>query len=209
MAERSLLNVWGLAASTVVIAATPAWVWGPRVVLSVLVGGAWNLASVWCLARLLGAWLGPQPSTRRAIAWLFMKGGLLAFLLFGILRSPAISVVGLCIGFTVALVVVVGNLARRAQRIVPPPVYPPSSGARGHIKRHRPFPSAAGLPGLPSALRLVALAHLVPSAALGARQGCGERSRTTASARAGGILAEGSRAQARDGSKTGGEMHGR
>lgn len=118
MTERVLLNVWGVAAAAVVMAAVPAWAWGPRVVLGVLVGGAWNLASLWCLVRLLMGWLGPHHDTRRAIGWLLLKCGLLALLVFGILRRPAISVVGLCIGVTVALVVVVGNLAWRAKRLV-------------------------------------------------------------------------------------------
>ena len=33
-----------------------------RVAVGVLAGGAWGAANLWCLSRLLGAWLGPRPS---------------------------------------------------------------------------------------------------------------------------------------------------
>ena len=118
MNERALLKVWGVAASTLVIAATPAWLWGPRAVIGVLVGGVWNLASLWCLVHLLTAWLGPHPSRRRAIGWLLLKVALLALLVFGMLRRPGLSIAGFCVGLSVVLVVVVGHFALHAQRIV-------------------------------------------------------------------------------------------
>ena len=37
--------------------------------LGMLIGAGWNLASVWCLTRLLRAWLNPPHSRRRVIGW--------------------------------------------------------------------------------------------------------------------------------------------
>ena len=61
--------LWLRAASGLVIAALPGWWWGPRMVGSILAGGLWNLASLWCLTRLLGAWLRPDPSRSRVVGW--------------------------------------------------------------------------------------------------------------------------------------------
>ena len=90
-----------------------------RLVIGVFVGGAWNLASIWCLAHLLDTWLGTQHSQRRAIGWLLVKFPLLYTLLVVLLRHPAISLLGFGIGFTIVLVVAVGVLAfQRRQTVV-------------------------------------------------------------------------------------------
>ena len=88
-------------------------------VLGVLAGATWNLASLWCLTRLLRAWLGPQPSRRRVLLWLLVKFPLLYLLVFLLLRQPAISVVGFGVGFSLALLVVVGWLLRQAVQMSP------------------------------------------------------------------------------------------
>ena len=72
-------------------------------------GAAWNVASLWCLAQLLHAWLGPAPSTRRAVVWLVVKFPLLYGLTFVMLWHQAISVVGFGIGFSVVLVAAIGG----------------------------------------------------------------------------------------------------
>lgn len=117
MNSQALHRAWSVAAAMLVVVALPAWAWGPRAVMGVLAGGVWNLASLWCLTRLLNAWLGPQPSKHRAIWWLLAKLFLLSVLVFGILRAHWVSLVGFGIGFTVVLLVVVGSISFRAQQM--------------------------------------------------------------------------------------------
>lgn len=112
---RTILRIGAAATAVGSAVATP--LWGARLGLGILAGGVWNLASLWCLTRLLAAWLGPNPSRRRAIAWLMLKFPLLYLVVFGVFHVPAISVVGFGIGFTIVLVVAVASLARRAQRM--------------------------------------------------------------------------------------------
>lgn len=114
----ALRKLWALAASVLVIAALPAWVWGPRAVGSVLAGGLWNLASLWCLTRLLGAWLKPDPHRRVVLGWLALKGALLTLLIGVILRAPWLSFIGFGIGFTVVLIVIVASFAVHSRQRV-------------------------------------------------------------------------------------------
>lgn len=88
-------------------------------VLGALVGGVWNLASLWCLMQVVRAWLGPQPSTRRAVLWLLVKFPLLYLLIFVLLRSPTISIVGFGIGFSMVLLAVMGWLIRQTVQTSP------------------------------------------------------------------------------------------
>ncbi len=131
----------GLAAGGALAAVALAWcTWGPRVALSIAAGGAWNLASLFCLAQLLGAWLGPprppgppflnagagadgksrggQPSRRRAILWLLVKFPLLYLFVFGLLRAPSVSLIGFGAGFTVVLAGAVAGFALQNRRLV-------------------------------------------------------------------------------------------
>ena len=114
-------NVWSLSAAVLVIAALPAWWWGPRVVASMLVGGLWNVGSLWCLSQVLGAWLRPQPDKRRALGWLAVKIAWLAALGAMMLRAPWLSFMGFGIGLTVVLVVVIAGLGLRANFLAAPP----------------------------------------------------------------------------------------
>ena len=119
MPDRAALRkLWALAASVLVIAALPAWMWGPRAVGSVLAGGLWNLASLWCLSRLLGAWLKPDPRRRVVLGWLALKGALLALLIGAVLCAPWLSFIGFGIGFTIALIVIVASFALHARQRV-------------------------------------------------------------------------------------------
>jgi len=88
------------------------------VLLGVLAGGAWNLASLWCLTQLVRAWLGPQPSRRRAIVWLAVKFPLLYAAIFLIFHRGMVSIVGFSIGFSVVLMVAIGWLWWKTQRHV-------------------------------------------------------------------------------------------
>lgn len=92
--------------------------WDGRTAVGVVAGGGWNIASLWCLTRLLSAWLGPERSRRRVLRWLLVKFPLLYALAILGLRTPGFSIVGFGIGFTVVLLVVVGRFALWSRRPV-------------------------------------------------------------------------------------------
>ena len=98
--------------------------------LGILAGGLWNLLSLWCLVRLLNAWVGPQRSTRRALGWLLVKFPLLYALLFVAFRHQAISLVGFGIGFTLVLCVALAILGLSAQQMI-------------RVRAHGPTPYAS------------------------------------------------------------------
>ena len=107
------------AAGALAICATVAQIsWGPSVAGGVLIGGIWNLASLWCLSQLLAAWLGPRPSQRWAILWLSVKFPLLYLAAFAVMRQPGLSLIGFGVGFSLVLVIAVASLAVHAQRVV-------------------------------------------------------------------------------------------
>ncbi len=114
--------LWGVAVQTAVALAACAMLaqvgWGSMAAAGVLAGGAWNLASLWCLSQLLAAWLGPQPSRRRAILWLAVKFPLLYLAAFTLLRQPGLSLIGFGVGFSVVLAIAVAALAANARQMV-------------------------------------------------------------------------------------------
>jgi len=113
--------MWLLYAAVMVAGcAATAWVQGSALIAGVLAGAAWNLASLWCLSRMLAAWLGPRRSSRRALGWLLVKFPLLYVLAFVMLRSGSVSLVGFGIGFTVVLSLALLGVAIRAQRLLAP-----------------------------------------------------------------------------------------
>jgi hypothetical protein len=85
--------------------------------LGIIAGGAWNLINLWCLARMLHAWLGPRRSQRQAMMWLLVKFPLLYTAVFLLLRHPVVSVIGFGLGFTAVLAAAVIRLALDAQRV--------------------------------------------------------------------------------------------
>lgn len=113
MNNQALRTIWLLAGGVLLVSAVVASLWGLRVMTGMLVGGIWNLVSLWCLAKCLGAWLGPEPSAQRAFAWLLTKFPLLYLLAFGIFRTSSVSLIGFSVGFTVVLVVMMTSLAAR------------------------------------------------------------------------------------------------
>ena len=117
MPDRLLTGLWALAAAALIVVALAAAAWGLRPAASVAAGGAWNLASLWCLSRMLHAWLGPHPSRRRVVGWLLVKFPLLYSLVWLVLRVPAFSWVGFGVGFSVVLLVAVGWFTAHAQRL--------------------------------------------------------------------------------------------
>ncbi len=116
MSERIPLALWGGTAAGIVLAAAVASIWGAHLGLGLLAGGAWSLASLWCLVHLLDAWLGPKPSRRRAIGWLLVKFPLLYLALFLLLYSSRVSVAGFGVGFTLVLAVALGGLVALSRR---------------------------------------------------------------------------------------------
>lgn len=126
-----LTPMWASAASAAAIAALLARLVSPAAALGVAAGGAWNLASLFCLSRLFSAWLLQQPSTWRVVGWLLVKFPLLYGLAFAILRTPGMSLGGFGVGFSIVLAVVAGWMAVQVGRT---PVLVPrrSSGLVSH-----------------------------------------------------------------------------
>ena len=158
MNEAVLKSLWKVAAAALILLGIAAVWWGPRAAVGVFSGGAWNLANLWCLTRLLAAWLGPQRSTKRVVGWLVVKFPLLYLLVFQLLRHPAMSIVAFGVGFTIVLLTAVTFLAVRAREMfgVASAEHPPCSAFRdraGH--RARRAGSATGVPevGRPTADR--------------------------------------------------------
>jgi hypothetical protein len=94
-------------AAAVLAAAGIAAVWDGRLSLGIAAGGWWNLASLWCLMRLLRAWTaapraGARPN-RRALGWLALKLAGLYPLAILFLSSPDNSKLGFGAGFTLVL----------------------------------------------------------------------------------------------------------
>ena len=85
--------------------------------LGVLVGAAWNLASFWCLVRLLNLWLSPKPSKRRVLLWVLVKFPLLYLLAGILLYTRVVSLLGFGIGFTIVLALAMGWFAWHAARM--------------------------------------------------------------------------------------------
>ena len=115
MTERAVSHAWRVAAAILAASALPLILWQPRLGAGVLVGGAWNLASLGCLMRALSAWLGPTPSRRRAVAWLLVKLGGVYPLAWLLLRHPAVSALGFGIGFSLVLVVILAHVVWAAR----------------------------------------------------------------------------------------------
>ena len=90
-----------------------------RFAVGIAAGGLWNLASLWCLTRMLRAWLGPVRSPRRAMAWLLLKLVVIYPLAVVLIRHPAGSMIGFGIGFTAVLIVAMAWFFRRAARVIP------------------------------------------------------------------------------------------
>lgn len=82
-------------------------------VFGACLGGAWMLANLWCLRRLLAAWLDPSRSRRRALWWLLLKVPVLYAALFVLLTHSRVSPGWFGIGLTAVLTVVLGRWALR------------------------------------------------------------------------------------------------
>ena len=118
MSEQTTRRLLAVATLVLVCCVAAAWRWGLHAALGVFAGGAWNLASLWCLVQLLNAWLGPAPSRKRVWGWLLVKFPLLYFLAFGLLWTKAVSAVGFGVGFSVVLLVILTGMACQAKHLV-------------------------------------------------------------------------------------------
>ena len=84
-----------------------------------IAGAVWNALNLWCLTRLLQAWLGPRPSRRLALGWLLAKFPLLYAAAWVCLSHPGSSAAGFGVGFTVVLIAAMAWFAFQAQRMAP------------------------------------------------------------------------------------------
>src|SRR3989338_4633628 len=108
MTEQILRGILLAGLGATVVAAMAGALFGIEVALSILAGGLWNVANVWCLARALGAWLNPHPASRRQqIGWFIVKFPLLYAAVFGLVQLPGISLMGFGIGFLVVIMAAV------------------------------------------------------------------------------------------------------
>ncbi len=119
--EHTPPRFWLLAAAVLLVAATASWLVAPRIVTGLLAGGVWNLVNLWCLSRLLNAWVTPHASRRRALGWLLVKFPLLYGLIVLLVRTPSVSLVGFSLGFTAILAVAVGWFAFPITRMMAQP----------------------------------------------------------------------------------------
>jgi hypothetical protein len=108
MHEDQLKRGWGSAAAAALFAAGVAWPVESRVASGLAAGAAWNLASLFCLHRLLRAWLAKPPSRRRVLLWFGLKFPLLYGLALSLFRASAPFLIGFGLGFTVVLLVMLG-----------------------------------------------------------------------------------------------------
>ena len=118
MTDRMLMQLEALAAALAAAAAGLLWPVQPSLAGGLAVGAAWNLANLWCLSRVLSAWLGPHRSRRRAIAWLLIKLAALYPAAFIILNTHPQLATGFGIGFSLALVVMMVGFALRGRAAV-------------------------------------------------------------------------------------------
>ena len=142
MSDRALSRLLIIGAAATVAAAVLTSLTGASgPALGILVGGLWNLLSLWCLIHLLNAWVVPPPvlglreagrkpplplgpRLRRGTqvgGWLLVKFPLLYALLFVSFRHQAVSLLGFGVGFTVVLVVALGVLGFSARQMIGAP----------------------------------------------------------------------------------------
>lgn len=118
MTPTLIAKTGAIAVAALAAAAAACWPANPPMAIGVLAGGAWNLASLWVLMRLLDAWMGKAPSQKRAIGWLIAKFTLLYPSAFLLLRHPASSPMGFGLGFTLVLLIGLAAFFVQAQRSI-------------------------------------------------------------------------------------------
>jgi hypothetical protein len=115
MSDQRFRQCAALAAATTALAAACAVRPNPVLALGIAAGGLWSLANLWCLARMLAAWLGAR-ARRRAVGWLLVKLILLYPAALALLSADPRLSPGFGLGFGIALVVIVAGVARAARQ---------------------------------------------------------------------------------------------
>lgn len=114
MTDRTVLRIAATAGGLCLVAAgVVAGVGAWHTAGGILAGVGWNAANLWCLVRLVRAWLGPNPSTPRLIGWGVVKVLVLYGSAIALLRHPGFPILGFTVGFTVVLAVAMGFLIVR------------------------------------------------------------------------------------------------
>ena len=108
--------IFAITASIVAATAAVIALWKPGVAVGVIIGGVWNLTSVWCLGRLLSTRVTPKPSRGKTIAWALVKFPLLYLLVGFLFMTRAVSLLGFGIGFTIVLLFAMGWFWLQASR---------------------------------------------------------------------------------------------
>lgn len=94
--------------------------WGISSAAGVLAGGAWHLSSLWCLAKMLNAWLGPKPSQKKAVAWVLVKFPLLYFAVFALFQNRLVPFAAFSVGFSVVLLIAIASLSATVRKTLKP-----------------------------------------------------------------------------------------
>lgn len=109
MSDKIKARVLRFSAIGLAVASAITWVcFGSRAAVGVIAGGAWNLASLWCLTRLLQAWIGPKPSQKKAVFWVLVKFPLLYSAIFIVFHTRLFSLAAFSVGFSVVLLIALG-----------------------------------------------------------------------------------------------------
>lgn len=111
------MRLWAACGIVLGLAAAAAGLlWNGRAAVSLLAGGAWHLASVWCLVQLLAAWTASEKRWP-VVAWCLVKFPLLYAVVFALFQWPGISAAGFGAGFTLVLVCAVVWLRAQTARM--------------------------------------------------------------------------------------------
>lgn len=106
MNEKAKNRVAGWSAASLAVAsAVCAWRLGVQAALGVAAGGIWNLASLWCLTRMLHAWIGPNASQKRAVFWVLIKFPLLYSAIFILFHKRLVPLAAFSVGFSIVLLI--------------------------------------------------------------------------------------------------------
>ena len=120
MTDRIFMQLESIAAALTAAAAGLIWTAQPSLAAGIAAGGAWSVANLWCLSRVLAAWIGPEHSRRRAVAWLLVKLAILYPAALAVLSARHQLAPGFGIGFSLVLVVVIAGFALRGRAVMGP-----------------------------------------------------------------------------------------
>ena len=117
MIEQLFINAWKTSAAALAAVSLAAALLQWRLGVGIASGGLWNLASLWCLARMFAAWLGTPPSRKRAVVWLLLKLVVLYPAAWFLLQTSFSTPLTFGIGFTLVLILTLATFAVKARRL--------------------------------------------------------------------------------------------